>query len=95
MKICPRARLDDSLLDLVIVEGMSPGRALRLFPLVYLGWHVRRREVKMLRTPWARVRFDAEQKLVADGEGVGRASLEARFEVVSGALQVAAEATRP
>lgn len=41
MRIAPGARIDDGALDLVTVAAMPPTRALRLFPRVYRGTHLR------------------------------------------------------
>lgn len=41
MRIAPGARIDDGALDLVTVAAMPRARALRLFPRVYRGTHLR------------------------------------------------------
>lgn len=48
MRICPHARLDDGLLDVVVV-GVSRAEVAVLFPLVYGGWHLRYPRVAMRR----------------------------------------------
>ena len=40
MKIAPGARIDDGLLDLVIVREVSRATLLNVFPKVYTGHHV-------------------------------------------------------
>jgi diacylglycerol kinase (ATP) len=45
MRICPRAALDDGLLDVCVVGGIGTGHILRLLPAVFLGRHLRDRAV--------------------------------------------------
>lgn len=49
MKIVPDARLDDGLLDLFVVAGVSRRRFMRLFPRVFRGTHVGIPEVTIRR----------------------------------------------
>ena len=46
MKIAPKAKMDDGLLDVCIVGAVDPLRLLRLFPTVYSGNHLNVREVE-------------------------------------------------
>lgn len=39
MKVTPRAKREDDLLDICIVHGIKVSRLLTIFPLVFLGWH--------------------------------------------------------
>ena len=76
MKIAPRAKMDDGLLDICIVGAVSPLRLLRLFPRVYSGHHLSMREVEYFQA--SRVRVETEQPLdvYADGEYVCRTPVE-------------------
>ncbi|HYN86067.1 MAG TPA: YegS/Rv2252/BmrU family lipid kinase, partial [Pyrinomonadaceae bacterium] len=88
MKIAPRARLDDGLLDVVAIGDMSAARILANSYRVYLGTHLGMEQVghALARRVAARPIDDEEVKLEVDGELVGR--LPATFEVLPGALRV-------
>lgn len=68
MRIAPQARLDDGLLDLVIVEPAAPWVLLSLVARVFRGTHVRSRAVHVSRIPRVVLRPDRELTLTADGE---------------------------
>jgi diacylglycerol kinase (ATP) len=76
MKIAPKAKMDDGLLDVCIVGGVDPLRLLRLFPTVYSGNHLKVREVEYFHA--GRLRVETEQPLdvYADGEYVCRTPVE-------------------
>jgi YegS/Rv2252/BmrU family lipid kinase len=87
MHVAPEAKLDDGLLDVVIVREQSKARLLSKLPLLYSGRH--------LDDPicsWVRGRvIEAEAEpgavlLDIDGEPLG--SLPTRIEVLPGALQL-------
>ncbi len=80
MRIAPRARLDDGLLDLCFVRLVGPLRLLRLFPRVYSGAHLDIPEVTYAQTPRVRVESDRPLDLYADGEYVGRTPVEVTVE---------------
>ena len=68
MRIAPSARLDDGLLDLVIVRAIPKLRLLALFHRVYRGTHVRHPAVEVIRLRRATVRADRPLDVYADGE---------------------------
>ena len=70
MKIAPKARMDDGLLDVCIVGGVDPLRLLRLFPTVYSGNHLNVREVEYFHATRVRVETDQPLDVYADGEYV-------------------------
>ncbi|MFC5503226.1 diacylglycerol/lipid kinase family protein [Lysinimonas soli] len=87
MKITPDARLDDGLLDVMIVRPLSRLNFIRIFPSVFKGTHVRHPKVSIDRA--RRVRIAGEGVIVyADGERIGRAPID--VELVPGALRVLA-----
>ncbi len=49
MRICPAARTDDGLFDVTVITTLSRAKLIRLFPRVYPGTHVERREVLTFR----------------------------------------------
>ncbi|MDX5567100.1 diacylglycerol kinase [Streptomyces sp. ID05-04B] len=85
MRICPGADLTDGLFDVTVVGACSRSTLLRVFPKVYRGTHVERREVTVHRA--AKVEIAAEGVSgYADGERLGRLPLTARC--VPGAVRV-------
>jgi len=88
MKIAPRAKMDDGLLDVCVVGGVDPLRLLRLFPTVYGGKHLKIREVKYFYAPRVRVETEHPLDVYADGEYVCRTPVE--ISVQRAALKVIA-----
>ena len=88
MKVAPRAKMDDGLLDVCIVGALRPLRLLRLFPTVYSGNHLKVPEVEYF--PASRVRVETEHPtaVYADGEYVCRTPVE--VSVQRAALRVVA-----
>lgn len=86
MKIAPRAKMDDGLLDVCIVGAIAPFRLFRLFPTVYRGHHLDIREVEYFQSTRARVETEHPLDVYADGEYVCRTPVE--LSVQRGALKV-------
>ncbi|MEI2775667.1 MAG: YegS/Rv2252/BmrU family lipid kinase [Tetrasphaera sp.] len=87
MQVAPDARIDDGLLDVVIVHRISRAEFLRVFPRVFTGAHIEHPAVSVLRG--TRVRLEARGVPVfADGEPF--TDLPVACEVVPGALTVVA-----
>jgi len=85
MRMCPGARLDDGLLDVVVVNPLSRRRLVTLFPRLFKGTHVDDASVEVHRA--RKVTLDGPPLAVyADGEPFGRLPLTC--EVVPGALRV-------
>ncbi|MBP2703699.1 YegS/Rv2252/BmrU family lipid kinase [Microbispora sp. RL4-1S] len=85
MRICPDARPDDGLLDVLVLGAMPRGDFLRTFPLVYRGGHVRHPAVTVRRA--ANVTVDAAGVIAyADGERLGPTPVSCAVE--PGALRV-------
>jgi diacylglycerol kinase (ATP) len=85
MKIAPRAKMDDGLLDVCIVESVDPFKLFCMFPTVYGGRHLNIREVEYFQASRARVETEHPLDIYADGEfvcstpvelGVDRAALK-------------------
>ena len=76
MKIAPRAKMDDGLLDICMVGAVSPLRLLRLFPSVYSGHHLSIPEVEYFQTSRVRVETEHPLDVYADGEYVCRTPVE-------------------
>lgn len=89
MRIAPRARMEDGLLDLVIVRAVPRSTFLAVFPKVYRGAHLGHPAVITARTPWAQVRLDRSMRLYGDGEPMMPVPEDGvRFEVVPRHLAV-------
>ena len=66
MKICPNARLDDGLLDVLILNQVSKFEFIKVFPKVFKGTHIKHRQVESLRG--AEIEIFADATAYADGE---------------------------
>jgi len=76
MKIAPRAKMDDGLLDVCVVGDVDAFKLFCMFPTVYFGRHLSIREVDYFTA--ARIRVETENPLdvYADGEYVCRTPVE-------------------
>jgi len=68
MRIAPLARMDDGLLDVVVVEEMPKAELLRVFPRVYSGRHLQHPRLRHFRTRRVRIASSQPLDLYADGE---------------------------
>jgi diacylglycerol kinase (ATP) len=91
MRIAPDARIDDGLLDLVIVREIPKPTLLSVFPKVYNGKHVGHPAVQMLRTRRAEITIDRPMTMYGGGEPLRpmAAGEAVAVEVVPGGLAVA------
>lgn len=83
--MAPKARLDDGLLDVVLLKPVSRFGLLRLFRTVHDGSHIRHPQVEYLQTRSITVTEAVPGRLVPDGEILGRSP--ARFDCVPGAVR--------
>lgn len=74
--IAPNAVIDDGLLDVTILEGLSRRRLLRLFPTIYAGQHVTYKEVSTSQASVIKIRSPETMLLAPDGEFAGRSPAE-------------------
>jgi diacylglycerol kinase (ATP) len=88
MKIAPRAKMDDGLLDVCIVQGLDPFKLFCLFPTVYSGRHLKIREVQYFQSTAVRVETEHPLDVYADGEFVCRTPVD--ISVQGAALKVIA-----
>lgn len=87
LRICPRARDDDGLLDVVAVARMSLPRLATVVPSLLRGTHLARRGVMMMRGRQITVDCEGEPvQWCADGEAMG--TLPVRVHVRPAALRV-------
>ena len=68
MLICPQARPDDGLLDVIVVREVGRLRFLRLFPRVFTGSHLELPEVTVLRGRHVSLSVAGDVVAHADGE---------------------------
>ena len=76
MKIAPRAKMDDGLLDVCVVGGVDPFKLFCMFPTVYSGRHLKIAEVEYFTAPRVRVETEHGLDVYADGEYVCRTPVE-------------------
>jgi diacylglycerol kinase (ATP) len=86
MKIAPRAKLDDGMIDVCVIHNVNKLKLFCLFPTIYFGLHLRIQQVEYFQTE--RLRLETEKRLdvYADGEYVCRTPIE--VSVARGALRV-------
>ena len=86
MRIAPEARIDDGLLDVVLIGRVSRFEFLRTFPRVFKGTHVSHPAVTCLRGKKVLIEADAAMPILCDGELCGFTPAE--FELDPGAIQI-------
>jgi diacylglycerol kinase (ATP) len=87
MKVTPDAKLDDGVLDVLVVQAIGRVAFLRIFPRVFQGTHVTDPRVTIHRAKRIRIEADAVVAY-ADGERFGALPID--IEVVPKALRVLA-----
>lgn len=91
MRIAPDAKIDDGLLDLVIVKEVPKPVLLSIFPKVYTGKHVGHPAVQIVRTRRAEITIDRAMTMYGGGEPLRpmAAGEPVAVEVVPGGLRLA------
>jgi diacylglycerol kinase (ATP) len=74
--IAPTAEIDDGLMDVTILENLSRGRLLRLFPTIYDGRHVDYDEVSTYKAATIKIISPESMLLGPDGEFFGSSPAE-------------------
>ena len=80
MKVAPKAKMDDGLLDVCIVRAVNRLKLFSVFPTVYAGRHLGIREVNYFQAEGARVETEHPLDVYADGEYVCRTPVEISIE---------------
>ena len=88
MYLVPDARLDDGLLDVVLVDDVPKHRYLASIPKVFKGTHLDEPGIRLLRGRSVSFRADRPFTAYADGDPI--AELPATVDVVPGTLRVLA-----
>ena len=78
MKIAPRAKMDDGLLDVCTVGAVGRLKLFFLFPTVFAGRHLNIKEVEYFQASAARIETEQPMDVYADGEFVCRTPAEIR-----------------
>lgn len=71
MQVAPEAKLDDGLLDFVIVGNFGKFELLKTFPRVYKGTHLTHRKVRLEKGTAISIQSEQKFLLHADGELLG------------------------
>ena len=72
MKIAPKAKLDDGLMDVVAVKKTNRLKLLKLFPKIFSGNHVNDPVVKYHQVKAISINPDINSDLIIDGEILGK-----------------------
>jgi diacylglycerol kinase (ATP) len=86
MKIAPMAKIDDGLIDVVIVEETSLFEFLMTFPKVFKGTHMSHPKVQHFTAKTITIESATRSTLLADGELY--ASTPATFSIIESAVPV-------
>ncbi|MDF2548628.1 MAG: hypothetical protein K0R93_3526 [Anaerosolibacter sp.] len=86
MKIAPKADIQDGYFDICIINKISKGKVLRLFPTIFSGEHIKVNEVEMIRGK--KIKIIGLEKLIlnVDGDIVGEAPVT--MDIYSGGIKV-------
>jgi diacylglycerol kinase (ATP) len=86
LKVAPKAKLNDALLDVFMVRDMPWPMIWTLFPKIYRGTHIEHERGEYFQVREVAVDADQTVRISVDGEVVGHTP--ATFKVVPGALKV-------
>jgi YegS/Rv2252/BmrU family lipid kinase len=86
MKICPDARPDDGLLDVLLIRDLTKRDLLLTLPKTYRGTHLPHPKAELLRGRTATIDADEPLPIELDGEQPGTTPV--RVDVVRGALRL-------
>ena len=86
MNIAPLAKLDDSLLDVLVIGNIGKLELLQAFPRVYKGTHLTHPKVKMVKATSITVESPERVLVYADGEPLGECP--ASFTLLPSALNI-------
>lgn len=82
--IAPDAKIDDGLLDVIILKRISRAKILTLFPTIYSGKHVNYKEVDTRKVKSITIKTQQPMPLMPDGEFIGETPVT--IECLSSAL---------
>ncbi len=70
--IAPEAKINDGLLDVIILKKISRAKTLRLFPSIYSGKHINYEEVECRQVKSISIETPKPMPLMPDGEFLGQ-----------------------
>lgn len=70
--IAPDAKIDDGLLDVIMLKKISRPKILRLFPTIYTGKHIHYKEIESHQVKTITIETQAPMPLMPDGEFIGQ-----------------------
>ena len=80
MKMAPKAKLDDGLIDLIVIKaGVSRTRLLKVLPKLFDGSHIKEPEVSYLQVSEFELIPKGNDQLNIDGEIIGRTPLKVKM----------------
>jgi diacylglycerol kinase (ATP) len=86
MRLCPDARPDDGVFDVLLIGDVTRRDLLLTLPKIYRGTHLPHPKAELLRGSTVTVDSDVTLPIELDGEQPGTTPV--RFEIVPGALRV-------
>ena len=86
MRVAPEASLNDSLFDIVVIDGIGKFDLLKSLPMVYKGTHGKHPKVSMEKADRITVESSEKFSISADGELLGEGP--ASFWVKPAALSI-------
>ncbi len=69
--IAPDAKIDDGLLDVIILKKISRLKILKLFPTIYSGKHINYKEIETRKVKSITIETNGPSDLMPDGEFIG------------------------
>ncbi len=88
MLIAPQAKLNDGLLDVVLVGNLSPLNFLLQFPLIYRGTHLSHPQVRCIRARWLEVQSNDANPVLLEAEGELVGQTPAHVSIIPRALRI-------
>jgi diacylglycerol kinase family enzyme len=86
MRLCPGARPDDGVFDVLLIGDLTKADLVRVLPKLYKGTHLPHPKAELLRGATVSVESSTPLPIELDGEQPGTTPV--RFEVVPGELRV-------
>jgi YegS/Rv2252/BmrU family lipid kinase len=86
MRLCPGARPDDGVFDVLLIGDVTKAELVRVLPKLYKGTHLPHPKAELLRGATVSVESSTPLPIELDGEQPGTTPV--RFEVVPGELRV-------
>ena len=86
MKIAPKAKLNDGLVDLLLIENISRFKLLKLMPKLFTGQHIDDDDVKY--TQAKKIEFTSKNKNALNIDGEIKGTSPFKLEIISKAIEI-------